>query len=197
MSEHGSEHGSQHGSQHRRDASVLVRLTQQVEDARALDALAKVFRPLAGAVVADPGRRDLLRGKWLGHALHPLMTDLPIGFWTSANTLDLIGGKRSRPAAELMTGLGVLSALPTALTGWSEYAALDTDRDRRTAGVHAIGNAVAIWCFAGSWVERRRGHWATGVALGLAGASAATAAGLLGGHLAAARRVTTRHPAFD
>ena len=33
---------------------------------------------------------DLLRGRPLGHALHPALTDLPIGFWTSAAVLDVV-----------------------------------------------------------------------------------------------------------
>ena len=37
--------------------------------------------------------KDALSGTWLGHPLHPLLTDLPIGFWTSAFTLDLVGGR--------------------------------------------------------------------------------------------------------
>jgi uncharacterized membrane protein len=176
--------------------SPAVGLTQRIEQARPLDLVSKIYRPLSGALVGSPGRRDLLQGTWLGHALHPLLTDLPIGFWTSANTLDLLGGRSARPAAELLTALGVVSALPTAVTGLAEYAALETDRDRRTANVHAVGNAVAVWCYAGSWVARRRGRWATGVALGLAGASVASVAGYLGGHLAAGRQVATRHPAF-
>jgi uncharacterized membrane protein len=174
----------------------LVRLAQAVEGAGALDAVASTIRPLADALTADPARRDLLRGTWLGHALHPLMTDLPIGFWTAAGVLDLVGGRESRRAAELLTGLGVVVAVPTATTGWAEFAALGTDRDRRTASAHAIGNGIAIWCYAGSWMARRRGNWATGVALGLAGASVASAAGFLGGHLSEARKVSSRHPAF-
>jgi uncharacterized membrane protein len=177
--------------------NTLIRLTQQIEGAASLDRVADVLRPLADAVVAEPRRRDLLRGAWLGHALHPLMTDLPIGFWTSAGVLDVLGGRSARPAAQLLTGLGVASALPTALTGWAEYAGLGTQRDRRTASVHAIGNIVASTCYAASWQARRRGRWATGVALGMVGATIASGAGMLGGHLAIAREVSTKSPAFE
>lgn len=180
-----------------RGEGPLVRLTEAVEGATALDGLSAGLRPLATALVADPARRDLLQGKWLGHALHPLLTDLPIGFWTSANVLDVLGGTSARPAARMLTGLGVASALPTAVTGLAEWAGLRTERDRRTASAHALGNVVALTCYTASWAARRRGRWATGAALGLAGASFATASGYLGGHLAAARQVSTRHPAFE
>ena len=36
---------------------------------------------------------ELLRSGLIGHALHPLLTDLPLGFWTAATALDL----RARP----------------------------------------------------------------------------------------------------
>ncbi|MDH2414586.1 DUF2231 domain-containing protein [Nocardioides sp. CER19] len=175
---------------------VLVRLTQQLEGDASLDSLAEVIRPLADRLVADPERRRLLQGEWLGHALHPLLTDLPIGFWTSANVLDLVGGRAARPAARRLVGLGVACAVPTAITGLAEFAALQVTRDRRTASAHALGNVVALTCYTASWVARRRERWTAGVLLGLAGASAATVGGYLGGHLAAGRRVSTRHPAF-
>ena len=54
--------------------------------------------------------------------LHPMLTDLPIGCWTSAFVLDIVGGKKSRPAAQLLVGLGVLSALPTAASGAADWS---------------------------------------------------------------------------
>jgi uncharacterized membrane protein len=174
----------------------MVRVTQQLEADRSLDPLVDVIRPLAEAVVADPARRDLLQGEWLGHAVHPLMTDLPIGFWTSANVLDLVGGPSARPAARRLVALGIACAVPTALTGLAEWAGLQTTRDRRTASAHALGNVVALSCYTASWMARRRQSWRAGVLLGLAGASVASVSGYLGGHLSEARKVSTRHPAF-
>ena len=77
----------------------LVRFAERVEGAAALDGVSAQVRPLAEALVGSPTRRDALQGAWLGHAVHPLLTDLPIGFWTSANTLHLGGGVAARPAA--------------------------------------------------------------------------------------------------
>lgn len=175
---------------------AAVELTTRLEDERRLDVLVDLIRPVASALVAAPGRRDLLHGTWMGHALHPLLTDLPIGFWTSANVLDVLGGHQSRPAATRLVALGVVSAAPTALTGWAEWAA--TSRPNQRVGVvHAFSNTIAIGLYATSWRARRRGRHGRGVLLGLAGATAATVGGYLGGHLTAARKVSTRHPAFD
>src|SRR4051794_6264785 len=177
-------------------SSPTVDLTRRLEEETALDALVRVARPLADALVADPSRRDLLQGRWLGHALHPLMTDLPIGFWTSAVTLDLLGAPESRGAARRLVGLGVLAALPTAVTGWAEWTETG-EREQRVGVVHAVSNVVALTGFAASWRARRRGQHARGAALALASSTALALGGYLGGHLVSARKVSTRNPAFD
>ena len=60
---------------------------------------------------------DVLRGTWLDHPLHPMLTDLPIGFWTSAWVLDIVGGEKDRDAARRLIGAGVLCAVPAAFDG--------------------------------------------------------------------------------
>ncbi|HEY3485242.1 MAG TPA: hypothetical protein VGK49_07650, partial [Ilumatobacteraceae bacterium] len=69
----------------------LATLAQRVEQLDALDRPAGVGRRFVNSVAG--GRvRQVLGGEWLGHPLHPALTDLPIGFWTSAFVLDMIGG---------------------------------------------------------------------------------------------------------
>jgi uncharacterized membrane protein len=167
-----------------------------LEGATALDPLVRAVRPLADALVADPARRDLLRGAWLGHAVHPLLTDAPIGFWTSALVLDLVGGSDARPAAQRLVALGLLTAGPTAVTGWAEWSG-SGQREKRVGVVHAVANVTAVALFASSWRARSRGRHAQGVALGLAASSALSLGGFLGGHLVAARKVGSRHPEFE
>jgi uncharacterized membrane protein len=130
--------------------------------------------------------KALLGGRWLGHAVHPLLTDLPIGFWTSATVLDLVGGRRSADAARRLVGFGVLSAVPTAATGWSDWLSLDRPL-RRVGVVHAGANTAALGLFAFSWMARRNGHRAVGILLGLIGGALASGAGHLGGHMTVGR----------
>jgi uncharacterized membrane protein len=161
-----------------------------------LDAATGLAGPFADKLVSSPRRRDLLQGRWLGHAVHPMLTDLPIGFWTSATVLDVLGGKPSRPASTLLVALGIVSAVPTAATGLAEFAPLE-QREKRVAVVHAASNTVALSFFTASLSARLRGqHW-KGVALGMVGGLAATAGGYLGGHLTSARKVSSRSPAFE
>jgi hypothetical protein len=111
-----------------------------------------------------------------------MLTDLPIGFWTSAFVLDVVGGRRARDAAELLVALGVLSALPTVATGAADWSRTG-ERARRVGLAHAAVNASALGLYAWSWHERRRNRYVTGVTLAMLGATAATFGGLLGGHL--------------
>jgi nitrite reductase/ring-hydroxylating ferredoxin subunit/uncharacterized membrane protein len=149
------------------------------------DRLDRVAGPVGDAVRDGLDRqptKDFLSGTWLGHPLHPLLTDLPIGFWTSAFTLDLVGGRRSRRAATHLVAWGVASAVPTALSGAADWG--DTTGPARRIGlVHAAANSTALACYVASWWARVRGRHGRGIAYGLAGATAATVGGYLGGHL--------------
>src|SRR4051794_41875177 len=79
-----------------------------------------------------------------------MLTDLPIGSWTSAFILDIIGGKRGRNAADMLIGIGIVTALPTAAAGLSDWS--DTiGEDRRIGTAHAIGNVAALTLYTLSW----------------------------------------------
>ncbi|HEX5365604.1 MAG TPA: DUF2231 domain-containing protein [Acidimicrobiales bacterium] len=171
-------------------ANPVTTAVHHVEQAEGLDrpaaALERALAPLG-----RPGRlRDLLTGVPLGHAAHPMLTDIPIGCWTSATVLDLTGGPAARPGARRLLGLGNLAALPAAVTGAAEWLQADT-ASRRVGVVHANSNLVGLALYGTSWLARRRGRQALGVSLALAGMAVTTFAGHLGGHLAIARKVGT------
>jgi nitrite reductase/ring-hydroxylating ferredoxin subunit/uncharacterized membrane protein len=172
----------------------LSRIAERLEDQPALDRLVDPLETLAGLV--PPGEvKDLLHGVWLGHPLHPLLTDLPIGFWTSAFVLDLVGGRKGQPAADALVALGVVSALPTAAAGLADWSELSRP-DQRSGAVHAAANLTATALYAWSFVARRRGRRLRGVALGMAGSAAATVGGFLGGHLTFRRSAGVNQVAF-
>ena len=92
----------------------------------------------SGSRCATPSRagpvKDALSGTWLGHALHPLLTDLPIGTWTSAVLLDWLGGDAvARPAADRLIALGIAFTAPAVATGWTEWADSEVGRRRACA----------------------------------------------------------------
>lgn len=129
---------------------------------------------------------SLLRSGLIGHSVHPMLTDVPLGSWMSTSVLDLFGGRKSQRAAELLLTLGVAAALPTAVTGAADMLAL-TGGARRIAQVHALGADVALGLFVGSLVARRKGRQRLGVVLALAGNGVAAGAGFLGSDLALRR----------
>ncbi|REK86980.1 Rieske (2Fe-2S) protein [Streptomyces inhibens] len=148
-----------------------------------LEKLDAVINPAQRAVRGLPlGRlRDVLHGLPIGHPLHPVLVQIPMGAWLSAAVLDVVPGAGRN--ARLLVGLGVLSAAPAALAGWVDWAEQHEDQ-MRTGLVHAASVAAAIGLYAGSWVHRGRGRTALGKALGFAGLCAAGTGGMLGGHLA-------------
>lgn len=168
-------------------------LGDRIEAAAAVDRLARPLHRVVSTVLPNGEVKDALRGVWLGHPVHPLLTDVAIGFWTSSWVLDLVGGRRARPTADLFVALGVVAALPTAASGWADWSELDQPA-QRTGAVHALANATATALYGASFVARRRGRRGRGVALGMAGAAAATVGGFLGGHLVFRQAAGVRAP---
>jgi nitrite reductase/ring-hydroxylating ferredoxin subunit/uncharacterized membrane protein len=155
-----------------------------IERIRSLDAVGKALSQAVSKVV-PPGRaKDLLAGTWLGHPVHPMLTDVPIGAWTSAFVLDLFGGRQARRASDALVGVGVLAALPTAATGLSDLADVEHSEQRILGTAHALGNVTAVALYGGSFLARRRGRRDLGVRLAMLGAAVVTGSGFLGGHLA-------------
>lgn len=174
--------------------SVTEPLRRLEADTR-LDAPARLLGGVAGALLSSPAVRDGLRGTWFGHALHPALTDFPLGAWMSASLLDLIGGRAARGPSRRLVGFGLLAATPTVAAGLAEWQAT-SGGPRRVGVVHAGVNAIATALYASSWLARRRERHAAGVALGVAGGVAAIASGYLGGHMSLVRKVGTADPAF-
>ena len=143
--------------------------------------------------------KDALSGTWLGHALHPLLTDLPIGTWTSAVLLDWLGGGASQDAADRLIALGLAFTVPASATGLTEWADSEpaSDAVRRVGFVHAAANAGATVLFGASLAARRRGARGAGKLLALAGAGVLGASGHLGGHLSYAKGVGVDQTAFE
>jgi len=175
---------------------ALDNIVRRIAGADGLDAVATPLGKVISRLVQPTTVRNLLSGTWLGHAVHPVLTDLPIGAWSMATLLDLAGGEDAQPAADLLVGVGVLTAVPTAATGLHDWS--DTmGAESRVGVVHAGANVAALGLYAGSLVARRAGHRRRGTWLGLAGLAALTVGGYLGGHLAYANAVNVNHTAFE
>ena len=171
-------------------------LLERIGDIKALDRVGKTVGKAFDGAVKPGALKDFLAGTWLGHPLHPVLTDLPIGFWSSSFALDVFGGKDGERASEILLGLGVLSALPTAASGLTDWT--DTGGAARRIGlVHAIGNVATTACFTASLVARRRGHRRKGIALSALGVGGQSFSAYLGGHLSFGKGIGVDNTAFD
>lgn len=167
-----------------------------LEEAQALDAPAAVWgKAVRGALPAGE-LKDVLSGTWMGHALHPLLTVGTIGLWTSALLLDATG---DREGADRLLGAGIACALPTALTGSSDWAdaELGDPAARRVGIVHAVANSTGLVLQVASLVARRRGLRGRGIALSAVANAVVGASGHLGGHLSYVLGVGVDQTAFD
>jgi nitrite reductase/ring-hydroxylating ferredoxin subunit/uncharacterized membrane protein len=172
-------------------------LAERLEHVEALDTVAEPLqKAVRAAVPQESTLKDLLSGTWLGHPVHPPLTDVVVGAWTSALLLDVLGGPETEAAADRLVATGVLAALPTAAAGASDWAEL-RGGSRRVGVVHALGNTTALTLHALSWTARRRGNRTRGVALSALGYAIATFSAWLGGHLSFGQGVGVNQTAFE
>ncbi len=156
---------------------------RRIERAEGIDALADRVRAGAqDALVAPPGLDRLLGGDWLGHRVHPVAAQVPLGAWLMATLLDVTGSEKHAAAVDALLLTGCLSALPTAITGAHDLATT-SGSETRVALVHAIAMDATLALFVTALVKRRRGDRRAARRLALAGTALAGAGAYLGGHL--------------
>lgn len=140
--------------------------------------------------------RNFLHGTWLGHPLHPVITDVPLGAWTTAAVLDLYefasGDDKFSAGSDIAVGIGLLGAGGAAVAGLNDWQ-FTNDRPKRVGAMHAILNLSATALYVVSWLQRRRGNRNTGIASGLAGFAFSMAGAWLGGHLVYEERIGVNH----
>ena len=130
--------------------------------------------------------KDFLNGVWLGHPLHPVLTDVPIGAWTMAevfDALDATGGRgRYEEAARVCINVGLVGAAGAAVTGLTDWT--DTGQgDLRVGLIHAMLNITATSLFLTSTILRRRRRTPGATGISAAWYAFAMAGAYLGGAL--------------
>lgn len=172
---------------------------QTLERQRWLEGLGEVLQHAVAATFAaggDAGRRvrDALHGTWFGHPLHPALTDIPLGAWTTALVLDATAGHRRgvARAADSAIAVGIAGAVGAAATGLTDWHHT-VGGDRRVGLGHGLLNTAALTLYVTALTLRRRGARDLGRGLATAGFAVALAAAYLGGTLVYKRRIGVDH----
>ena len=142
---------------------------------------------------------NILHGTWLGHPLHPAITDVPLGAWTAALVLDamesLSGRREFRDSADAAVALGLLGAVGSAITGLTDWSETD-DRGKRVGLAHGVLNLAAAGMYATSYVMRKRkDSRQSAVALSMLGYAVGMMSAYLGGHLVFGEQIGVDHTA--
>lgn len=136
--------------------------------------------------------QSLLHGTWLGHPIHPALTDVPVGAWTAALVLDGIDTIAPRRglgrASNIAVEVGILGGLGAAVAGATDWQ-YTHDTARRVGLVHGLLNASALGLYIASWRYRRKGQAGRGRGSALLGYLLTSSAGFLGGNLVYHHRI--------
>jgi nitrite reductase/ring-hydroxylating ferredoxin subunit/uncharacterized membrane protein len=173
---------------------MLRKMLTRLEQAHSLDAVGDTLQKAVMGAIRPSALRDFLHGTWLGHPLHPILVQMPVGAFLSAAVMDLVPG--GRKAATTLIAVGTASAAPAMAAGLTDWSEMTKDR-RRVGLVHAAGNTVALGLYVGSLAARLSGRTTRGKALAFAGLSMAGASAYLGGHLSYSQGAGMNHAAPD
>ena len=178
-------------------------LMKIIDDQDWLDDAGKAIQPLILNAFKAGGKagkeiKNFLHGRWLGHALHPMVTDVPIGAWTTAailDTIELCGSEKYKAGADAAVAIGLAGATGAAVTGLTDWTG--TMKAERKAGLaHAILNIAATGLFLTSALLRKREKSRkTAISLSMAGFCITTASAYIGGNLVYNQQMGVNHAA--
>lgn len=165
-----------------------------------LEPIADRLQPaIAGALDARPEAAKILHGTWLGHPLHVVLTDVPLGAWTAAAVLDLLeestGSKSAGRGADAAITVGLLGAGAAAVTGMADWSKIGSGRPRRIGLVHGLLNATATICYLTSLCCRRSHSRRAGRQFAFLGFIISSISAHLGGHLVYKEKIGVDHTA--
>jgi nitrite reductase/ring-hydroxylating ferredoxin subunit/uncharacterized membrane protein len=178
---------------------MSLRLARRIADGAAV--LDPVSDRLQAAAAAIPKPvRNVLDGVPFGVPLHPALTDVPIGSWTAAAAFDAVelagGDPRFGAAADAALAVGILGAVPAAMTGINDWSHLRGD-SKRIGTLHAVINTSGLVLNVASLALRRRGRRDAARALSAVAFGGALFSAHLGGMLSFGLGVRVNRTAFE
>jgi nitrite reductase/ring-hydroxylating ferredoxin subunit len=170
----------------------LMGFLDRIADVEALDKVVEPARQAVLKALRPAAVKDALHGRWLGHPLHPVLVQVPVGSWVSAGLLDAF--PPLRPAATFLIGTGVAAAVPASMAGAADWAEQGTGV-RRLGVIHAVMNTAALGLYVGSLVARTKGRGTLGRVLSYSGLGIAGGSAAIGGHMSYAQSSGASHAA--
>jgi nitrite reductase/ring-hydroxylating ferredoxin subunit len=163
------------------------------------NAVKKAVRSLfAGMGPASVPVRNFLHGAWLGHPLHPAITDIVVGAYTTTAILDVAeavgAGPRVAPATDIALTTGIVSGLAAAVAGITDWHVLK-GKPKRIGFLHMIINVSATVLYVGSLIARKAGNRGLGRLLGWTAYGTVFGGAYLGGHLVFVNKIGVDHAA--
>ena len=171
-----------------------------------LEPIADRLQPTVAAALSvdgpiGPKAANILHGTWLGHPLHVVLTDVPLGSWTAAAVLDVLEEKTGSRAigrgADAAIAVGLVGAAAAALTGLTDWSKIGGGRPRRIGLAHGLVNATATVCYITSLCLRRAHSRRAGRRFAWLGLIISSVAAYLGGHLVYKEKIGVDHTADD
>jgi nitrite reductase/ring-hydroxylating ferredoxin subunit/uncharacterized membrane protein len=184
---------------------IRYAIASVVESQTWLDKLAGPLQNWLLQLYGQPGQpnrkiKDLLNGTWLGHALHPVFTDVPLGAWSGTMMLDLAWlnneSEGLAAGADITMALGIVGATAAAVTGVTDWSDLD-GTDRRVGLMHGLLNSGILLTNIGSLAMRLTGRRRAGIALSTVGYLASLFSAYLGGEMSYAKGIGVNHDAWE
>src|SRR5687768_5654120 len=177
------------------DSNALMQALDNPAIDRVAEPLSKTVRgAYESAGPIGQRAKNALHGVWLGHPLHPVFTDLPLGAWTTALALDAAAARDPgmRRAATFAMGVGLAGAVGAAVTGLTDWSETD-GRSRRAGLLHGLLNVTATALFATAFALRRNDSHEGGRTCAWTGYTLALGAAYLGGDLVYRQRIGVTH----
>ncbi len=142
--------------------------------------------------------RNFLHGVWLGHPLHPVITDIVVGAYTTTAILDIAEAagkeKQMAPATDIALATGILSGLGAAAAGITDWHVLK-GKPKRIGFLHMLFNLSATALYIGSLIARKSGNRGLGRALAWTGYGTLFGGAYLGGNLVFVKNIGVDHSA--
>ena len=180
-------------------------IMEKIDEQEWLDTAGAAIQPVILDAFKAGGKtgnniKNFLHGKWLGHPLHPIITDVPIGAWTTATVLDtmeLCGNDKYKDGADAAVTIGLVGAAGAAVTGLTDWTGTE-NKERKAGLLHAMLNVGATTLFLASFfMRRKKNSRKAAITLSMLGYGITTASAYIGGHLVYNQQMGVDHTAVS